>query len=347
MMDYLEGNTVERNTDPGDHRSRWEYAVRLKQEVLQEIKNYRMYIAPSPFGTLLRAPFYHAQGLRQYPAVWSVKGLTLIERAQLIMDMSAANGWKVTVGDVVGWDASWRPWHEEKATEIRAIVHANSEAMQETPASRTWLARGGGFRMAAQGPHRSGEGNNYLDNVHLHSLIEETYQAVVIGHAIPNRPRNQAHFYPELIPARVKHRSPAEPGTRVLYEGDDRIGTAPEQGEEKMQIQRRWYLAAGFVSDQELRAAGAGMRITGDDGRELPPADFCSTVIGERAGDGKILTGPKPHVYRNYHRPLHRSTILHSRLFSRKKLGYAQKRNTTGMSTQSIFIHHDYDSTVP
>ena len=146
------------------------YALRLKQEVLQEIKNYRMYIAPSPFGTLLRAPYYAAQGRRQYPAVWSVKGLTLLERAEMIVESAAMHGWRVTVGDVTGWDASWRPW--QKATVMRNVVQANRRACAKR--RPTCLAREGlGVPAGSQGPHRSGEGNNYLDNVHLHSLIEE------------------------------------------------------------------------------------------------------------------------------------------------------------------------------
>ena len=174
---------------------------------------------------------------------------------------------------------------------MRNVVQAKPEGMCETPANRVWLAKGSGFRLAAKGPHRSGEGNNYLDNVHLHSLIEETYHAVTTGDAVPNRSRDEPHLYPQLVPAWVRNRGPAAPHMRILYEGDDRVKMAAEQTHEKAVLQRLWYLAAGFVSDQELRAACAGLTLTGEHHKMLAPADFCSTVVGLRV-DGKILTGP-------------------------------------------------------
>ena len=86
------------------------------------------------------------------------------------------------------------------------------------------------------------------------------------------------------MPAWVRNRGPAAPHTRILYEGDDRVKMAAEQTHEKAALQRLWYLAAGFVSDQELRAACAGLTLTDEHHKMLAPADFCSNSCRVEGG---------------------------------------------------------------
>ena len=88
----------------------------------------------------------------------------------------------------------------------QAIVRTDTAGLSETPHTRSWRAKDlhipkhdcSSHRLVGRHSHHGwqvrlshglapqGEGNNYLGNVALHSLIEEAFQAAVLQRPLPN-----------------------------------------------------------------------------------------------------------------------------------------------------------------
>ena len=87
------------------------------------------------------APYYKLEGYRQYPAIWSVKGMTLEERAGFVAELSAQYGCEAFFRHFSGWDASCRTQPEMWMAKLREEERLG-KAWRKRPATHEWRANG-------------------------------------------------------------------------------------------------------------------------------------------------------------------------------------------------------------
>jgi hypothetical protein len=290
----------------GSRRSEFETVTTMKIECREEAKEHRLYHAPSPWFALMLGQWLTPLTKHLYRSFWAVKGFSVTRRAEKILVLVLKFGNEAIVGDVSGWDASWRTWlqrfvacarvylceHRVSETNPFAKVLPYGEADIFTPAQVK--------RMEAQSNRtvckdRSKEAplGAWCDRTmpikdpgqDKYATAREVKQTMVDTHDSGRSDNWEENVLAETAMVHTGWQqlagfSPWEPNAPAggAVEGDDNIVVSRHCSHELAERLRKWYLMGGF------RGTQIHCRVTADGPGPRAVADFCSTIVGGCVG---------------------------------------------------------------